>query len=213
VFADRRQAGQQLAAALAGRDLGDPVVFGLARGGVPVAHQVAHGLGGRLEVAVARKIGAPGQPELGLGAITSDGPAVYREDTLRALNLTPEDLAETCEAERREARRRLWLYRGDAPAPAVAGRDVVLVDDGLATGVTARVMLRALRELGPRSLRLAVPVCAAEAAEELAQEVDEVVCVHRPSHLRAVAFWYGDFHPVSDDEVLLALAESPTTGK
>lgn len=90
---------------------------------------------------------------------------------------------------------------------------MVLVDDGLATGVTARVMLRALRELGPRSLRLAVPVCAAEAAEELAQEVDEVVCVHRPSHLRAVAFWYRDFHPVSDDEVLLALAESPPTGR
>nr|MBA3575600.1 phosphoribosyltransferase [Pseudonocardiales bacterium] len=83
MFADRRQAGQQLAAALAGRDLGDPVVFGLARGGVPVAHQVAHGLGGQLEVAVARKIGAPGQPELGLGAITSDGPAIYREDALR----------------------------------------------------------------------------------------------------------------------------------
>jgi len=202
MFTDRANAGQRLAARLV---VGTPMVLGLARGGVPVARVVADVLGAPLDVAVARKIGAPGHPELGLGAVTADGPVLYREGALAALGLTPADLADICERERAEALRRQRCYRGDAPAPELTGRDVVLIDDGLATGVTARAAARWIREHSPRSLVLAVPVAAANAVDALADDVDTLVCVHQPRRFRSVASWYTDFHPVSDDEVLSAL--------
>lgn len=208
VFADRDEAGRRLAEQLAAITMTNPVVFGLARGGVIVAEPVAAALAAPLEVAVARKIGAPGRRELGVGAVTADGPPIYDERSLQILRLRPEDLARSCEAERAEARRRVERYRdGRSPEP-VAGRDVVLVDDGLATGVTARAAVGALREQQPRRVLLAVPVGARGSAELLATEVDELICLHRPHEFGAVGLWYRDFGQVDDDEVLAALARN-----
>jgi putative phosphoribosyl transferase len=212
-FADRREAGSRLADRLREVVWSDPVVLGLARGGVPIALMVAEALDAPLEVAVARKIGAPGHPEFGVGAVTADGPARYDEATLASLGLTPEDMREDCERERGEARRRLQRYQqGREPVP-LAGRDVVLVDDGLATGVTARAALGQLRRTGPRRLVFAAPVCAWESQAMLQSEgdADEVVCVSVPREFGAVGMWYRDFRQISDDDVLAALAaRSPT---
>jgi predicted phosphoribosyltransferase len=207
MFADRVDAGRRLAARLHGMAWSDPVVLGLARGGVPVAREVAAALSAPLDVVVARKIGAPGRPELGVGAVTADGPPRYHAYALARLGLTPADLHDACERERAEARRRLLLYRGDRERLPVAGRDVLLVDDGLATGVTARAALGELRAEHPRRVVFAVPVGAPESGAELRAEgeVDEVVCVAAPAVLGAVSRWYRDFTQTRDDEVLAAL--------
>lgn len=204
VFADRRDAGRALADLLAGRDWRDPVVFGIARGGVPVAAEVADRLGAPLGVAVARKIATARRPEFGLGAVTAYGPPYFDPVTLRMAGLRPEDLAEEREAGRREARRRLQRYRVDEQ-PDAAGRDVILVDDGLATGVTATAVVLGLRDSGPRSVVFAAPVCARSAQDALRELADDVVCVHAPTDFRAVSAWYRRFPQLSDDEVLAAL--------
>ncbi|WAL65317.1 phosphoribosyltransferase family protein [Amycolatopsis cynarae] len=201
-FRDRRAGGARLAAELSHRSWHDPLVLGLPRGGVVVAYVVADVLGAPLDVAVARKIGAPGHPEFGVGAVTSSGEPTYDGRSLRSLGLTPGDLREACAAEKEEARRRERVYlRGREPLPR-AGRDVILVDDGLATGVTARAAARMLRRDRPRSLTFAAPVCAPEAAIGLKAEVDDVVCVLRPERFRAVGEWYADFGQTTDEEVI-----------
>jgi putative phosphoribosyl transferase len=208
VFADRAEAGARLAERLAAMSWSNPVVLGLARGGVPIAVRVADALGAPLDVAVARKIGAPGHPEFGVGAVTADGPPRYDERTLAQLGLTPDDLRETCERERAEARRRLQRYRqGRDPVP-LAGRDVLLVDDGLATGVTARAALGELRPAGPARLVFAAPVCARDSRDALCAgtDADGVVCVSAPPEFGAVGLWYRDFRQTSDEDVLAALA-------
>jgi putative phosphoribosyl transferase len=213
LFADRRDAGARLAARLQGEPWSDPVVVGLARGGMPVALQVAEALDAPLDVAVARKIGAPGHPEFGVGAVTADGPAHYDDATLAALGLTPEDLRADCERERAEAQRRLQRYRqGRDPLP-VAGRDVLLVDDGLATGVTARAALGHLRAAGPRRLVFAAPVCArdSQAALQTESDADDIVCLCTPTRLGAVGLWYSDFRQTSDEDVLAALRAKAST--
>jgi putative phosphoribosyl transferase len=213
LFADRHDAGARLAALLQDEHWSDPVVLGLARGGVPIALRVAEALDAPLEVAVARKIGAPGHPEFGLGAVTADGPAVYNDSALAALGLTRDDLREDCERERAEARRRLQRYRhGRSPLP-IAGRDGLLVDDGLATGVTARAALSELRAARPRRLVFAAPVCArdSQAALQAEGDADEVICVCVPPQFGAVGLWYRDFRQTSDEEVLAALAEKAPT--
>jgi predicted phosphoribosyltransferase len=213
LFADRADAGAQLAERLADMSWSNPVVLGLARGGVPIARHVADALAAPLDVAVARKIGAPGRPEFGIGAVTADGPPRYDERSLATLGLTPHDLREACERERAEARRRLQRYRqGRDPLP-VAGRDVVLVDDGLATGVTARAALGELRAAGPARLVFAAPVCARDSRDALctARDADDVVCLSAPAEFGAVGFWYRDFGQTSDEEVLAALAERTRT--
>ncbi|TQM84765.1 putative phosphoribosyltransferase [Saccharothrix saharensis] len=199
-FADRSDAGRVLARALVGRPWTDPLVLGLARGGVPVAFEVASALGGELDVAVARKIGAPGHPEYGIGAVTATGEPLFDPEALRMLGLTPRDLAETCAAERREARRRLELYR-DGPV-RLGGRDVLVVDDGLATGVTARAALRETRGQRPRRLVLAVPVGAADAVRALGADADLVVCPHPRADFRAVGRFYAHFEQTSDEQVV-----------
>jgi predicted phosphoribosyltransferase len=201
-FSDRRAAGLRLSVELRRHRWHDPLVLGLARGGVVVAHAVAETLDAPLDVAVARKIGAPGHPEFGVGAVTATGDATYDARSLRALGLRPEDLREICEAERAEARRRERVYLGGRTPEPRAGRDVVLVDDGLATGVTARAAAQTIRAEQPRSLVFAAPVCAPEAAAGLKADVDEVVCLLAPDDLRAIGEWYVDFAQTSDDEVV-----------
>ncbi|WP_033262279.1 phosphoribosyltransferase [Amycolatopsis vancoresmycina] len=202
VFADRADGGRCLADELRRRGWTDPLVLGLARGGVPVAAVVARRLGADLDVAVARKIGAPGRREYGVGAVTPDGPASYDEAALHALGLTAARLARAEARERAEARRRFRRYRAGRPPAVLTGRDVILVDDGLATGVTATAALREVRAARPRTLVFATPVAAPEAADRVGAEADDVVCVAEPPGFRAVGQWYADFHQTSDDDVL-----------
>jgi len=209
IFRDRREAGTQLAARIAAMEIQDPVVLGLARGGVAVAAEVAAALGAPLDVAVARKIGLPGQPEFGLGAVTAECPPIYNERSMGALGITKEDLGPVCERERREARRRLDLYRGDRPVTHLAGRNVILIDDGLATGVTARAALRDLRRHRPARVIFAAPVCATDSAQALREDADDIICLHTPANFGAVGAWYDKFDQVNDGDVLAILAAAP----
>ncbi|MGH3516381.1 MAG: phosphoribosyltransferase [Haloechinothrix sp.] len=204
-FADRKDAGQQLAERLKDEQWTDPLILGLARGGVPVAEVVARKLGAPLDVLVARKIGAPGHPEFGVGAVTSEGPPIFNEETLRMLGLTAQDLQQVCEQERAEARRRVTRYQGSRDPRSWHDRDVIVIDDGLATGVTAKAALRAVREQHPRRLVFAAPVCAPDGATKLLGEADEVVCVAMPEAFMAVGQWYRDFRQTTDDDVVALL--------
>jgi len=207
-FRNRRDAGRALAVPLAERQragrLPDPVVLALPRGGVPVADEVARALNAPLDVVVARKIGAPFQPELGLGAVAGDAPPLYDPSLLVQLGLTEEDLRPTAERERTELRRREECYRSGRAVspPATAGRSAVLVDDGVATGSTARAALRAVRRAGPSRLVLAAPVCSPGAAGLLAAEADDIVCLRNPPAFGSVGQWYADFGQLTDADVL-----------
>lgn len=205
VFPDRTEAGRQLAELVAGRGLADPVVLALPRGGVPVGFEVARRLGAPLDVLVARKVGAPRQPELGIGAIAEGGTIVVDHAALASLGVSKAAYDELAEAQRDELERRVRRYRGDRPPVPVTGRDVVLVDDGLATGVTAEAALHDLRRRSPRSIVLAVPVCAAETAARLGNIADDVVYVEAPEPFVAVGRWYDRFDQTTDDEVVALL--------
>lgn len=207
-FRDRRDAGEQLAGRLAQTSPVAPVVLGLPRGGVPVAVEVADRLDAPVDVFVARKVGAPGHEELGIGAIAEGSDQLVVTDTAARLGVDREQLDGLAEQARRELCRRVEAYCGDRPLPALDGRDVVLVDDGIATGVTAEAALRALRQRQPRRLILAVPVCSREAAGRMAALADEVVWVLSPATFFAVGEWYDDFAQIGDDEVTDLLAGS-----
>jgi len=202
-FADRHDAGRRLAALLQRFVDEHPVVVGIARGGVPVAAEVARALDAPLDVMVVRKIGAPQNPEYGIGAVAEGGVSVVSDEAL-ALGRT--ELNTLVSRAKAEVTDRLGRYRGDRPVLSVQARTVLLVDDGLATGRTAQAAARALRERGAARVILAVPVAAAPSVEELRSVVDEVVCVEIPSDLLAVGYWYEDFLPTSDDEVAALLA-------
>ncbi|MBX9399070.1 phosphoribosyltransferase [Streptomyces sp. TRM72054] len=210
-FHDRRHAGQELAVRLmewaADGDLVNPVVLALPRGGVPVAAEVASALKAPLDVLVARKIGVPGHPETGVGAIVGDDPPLFDPRSLEMLGLSEDRLAPDVARERTELHRRELRYRGDRSKPEIKDRAVILIDDGLATGATARAALRHLRRQGPARLILAVPACAPDTAAEMRSEADDVVCLHQPPNFRAVGQWYDDFDQVSDAQVMQALHE------
>jgi putative phosphoribosyl transferase len=205
-FADRVEAGQVLGERVAELGLDDPVVLALPRGGVPVAGEVARALDAPLDVYVARKIGAPGRPELGVGAIAEDGPPMFDSALLDALGLQSADLASTVAQERAELRRRVAVYRGDRELEQVKERDTVVVDDGLATGGTARAALVALRRLGPRRLVLAVPVAPPDTLRALRQLTDGALAVVTPMQFGAVGAWYRRFEQLDDEQVLAVLA-------
>ena len=201
LFDDRHDAGRQLAARLDDYRDEDPVVLGLARGGVVLGYEVARSLGAPLDVVVVCKVGAPGKPELGVGAV-APGVALADEHALHLLGLNGEAF-EACAAEaRQELDRRLKRYRGEAGLPDIAGRTVIVVDDGLATGLSARAAVEALRQRQPARIVLAVAVCAPRTADALAALVDDVVSLARPERFVAVGLWYRDFGQTTDEEVL-----------
>lgn len=207
LFRDRPDGGRRLAERL-GPMTGDVVVLGLPRGGIPVAYEVARALGAPLDVFVVRKLGVPGHEELAMGAIASGGVRVVNRDVVDALGIPPRVLDEVAAAEGRELERRERSYRDGRPAPEVAGRTVVLVDDGLATGSTMRAAVAALRQLGPARVVVAVPVAAASTCQELRAEVDDVVCAATPDPFVAVGRFYEDFSQTSDEEVHALLADA-----
>jgi predicted phosphoribosyltransferase len=183
-------------------------VLGLPRGGVAVAYEIARALHAPLDLVVARKLGAPMQPELGIGAIAPHGVRVLDSMAVDILGIPPEEIDQITARETVEMDRRLQLYRGDRPPLEAEGRTVILVDDGLATGVTARAAIQALCLRHPRRLVLAVPVCAPETADLLRGEVDDFVCLVMPDRFRAVGIWYDDFEQLTDDQVIALLDNS-----
>lgn len=210
-YEDRRAAGRRLAEELSGLELNRPVVLALPRGGVPVGREVAEALHAPLDVLVVRKVGAPGHEELGLGAVGERGVRVLDQELVGRLGVSGDALEPIIEREEREVQRRVRRYRGDRDPVEVDSRDVVIVDDGVATGVTARAGVRIVRQWEPRRIVLAVPVGAPHSLEELSVDVDELVCPLRPPGFRAVGLWYRDFHQVDDEEVtahLEAVAEA-----
>jgi predicted phosphoribosyltransferase len=216
-FRDRTEAGRFVAKRLghyAGRD--DVVVLGLPRGGIPVAYEVARELRVAMDVFVVRKLGVPGHEELAFGAIATGGTRVLNKEMIERLALPTEWIEAIDAKERRELERRERAYRGDAPPPDLAGRTVILVDDGLATGSTMQAAAQAVRHDDPAAVVVAVPVADPEVCAALRAVADEVVCVVTPQPLGAVGAWYEDFSQTSDDEVrdLLARARrpSPTPG-
>jgi putative phosphoribosyl transferase len=200
-FADRHAAGRELAERLSSLTLENPVVLGLARGGVPVAYEVAQALGAPLDVLVVRKVGSPGNPELGIGAIAEGNVRVLNQDVVRHLLVSVEELDAAIARARAEVDTRVQRYRDGRPPLEVKGRMAIVVDDGLATGGTARAALRSVRARGPRKLVLAVPVGAPESVESLREEADEVVCLLEPELMWAVGLWYEHFEPTSDAEI------------
>jgi putative phosphoribosyl transferase len=205
VFQDRRDAGRRLAAVLAPLSRERPVIVALPRGGVPVAFEVARALQAPLDVLAVRKLGAPGNPEFGIGAIAEDGTAVLNTGTARGVGMTQELLDATLEREIRELCRRVERYRDGRRQIDVQGRTVIVVDDGLATGLTGLVAVRALRARGAARIVVAVPVGARESVALVRDEADEVVCHTIPRELLAVGRFYEDFSPVSDGEVVALL--------
>ena len=208
IFRDRRDAGRALAEVLADEASKHPVVLGLARGGLPVAAEVAAALGAPLDVFVVRKLGVPWQPELAMGAIASGGVLVRNEEVLAGFAGADEALEtvrarETAELEARERR-----YRGGRAPLAVAGRHVIVVDDGLATGSSMLAAVRALRQAGAASVVVAVPVGPPDTCRRIAAACDRLVCLEQPAWFAAVGQWYEDFAQTEDEEVA-ALLRSP----
>ena len=205
-YLDRIDAGERLADALAGAAGAGTLVLGLPRGGVPVAAEVARALGAELDVLVARKVGAPRQPELALGAVTASGELYLDTALVENLRVSREELDAIIARERDEATRRETRFRSGRPFPEVAGRTVIVVDDGLATGATMRAALHALRQLEPGRLVVAVPVGARRTCEALAGLADRSVCLQAPENFHAVGQFYEDFRPTTDEEVDAILA-------
>lgn len=208
-FVDRMDAGRRLGAYLAGEGVGDVVVLGLPRGGVTVAAEVARVLKAPLDVIVVRKLGVPWAREVAMGAIGEDGVRVLNDDVLRQAGISDRDLAEVERAEQEELRRRVGRLRGGRPRLPVIGRTVIVVDDGIATGATARAACQVARAHGADKVIVAVPVGATAAMQSLADVADSVICLRTLGPLHAIGDGYGDFTQVTDEQVL-DLLNNPT---
>ena len=211
-FQDRTEAGRMLGQALQEYSGAAVIVYALPRGGLPVAVEIAKALQAPLDLALVRKVGIPSYPELAMGAVI-DGqtPAIVRnEEVIRAAGITEPLFQKCCQRELEEIRRRRRLYLGDRADPDLAGKTVIIVDDGLATGATARAAVIGLRKRHPRKIVLAVPVASVEALDTLRKEADAVVCLEVPADFRAVGQYYQQFPQLSDQDVLDALEEVNT---
>lgn len=204
-FRDRKEAGRRLADEVLRLRDEQPVVLGLPRGGVPVAYEVARALDAPLDVVVVRKLGVPFQPELGMGAIGENGVRILNEEVLRYAHVSTADLARVEARERVELERRARRFRGDRHPVPVEGRTAIVVDDGLATGSTARAALEVVRAHGAARIVLAVPVAPPETVQSLEGIADEIVTLETPAHMVAIGAWYADFTQTSDDEVVALL--------
>jgi putative phosphoribosyl transferase len=208
-FKDRRHAGRLLADALrhyAGRD--DVIVLGLPRGGVPVAFEVAEALHAPLDVLVVRKLGVPGWEELAMGAISTGGMRVLNDDVIRRAGITSAQIEAATARELAELRRRETAFRGRSGAPGIAGKTVLLIDDGIATGSTIQAAVRVLRAQKPAAIVIAVPTSSVQAFEMLRGEVDDFISLMIPENFHAVGQWYEDFDQTSDAGVKALLAEA-----
>jgi putative phosphoribosyl transferase len=208
LFRDRRDAGARLAEQLEHLRAEEPVVLGLPRGGVPVAFEVASRLGAPLDVIVVRKLGVPVQPELGMGAVGEDGAIVLNDDVVRLARVSGDELDRIAARERSEVERRAERYRGGRPRVDVRGRTAVVVDDGIATGGSARAALQVVRAQGARRAVLGVPVGSPDTIAAMRAEADEVVCVETPFGFMAVGQAYANFSQTTDDEVVELLASA-----
>jgi len=209
-YRDRAEAGRWLAASIksAGIDLGDhPLVLGIARGGLPVAAQLAKYFHGELDVAVACKIGSPGNPEFAIGAVAAGGDPVLSRDVIEALNISSDELAVVIRRAQSEVKHRIGQYRSMRSFPDIKNRVVIVVDDGVATGFTLRATLRSIRDAGPELLICAVPVGPSDTVSALRAEADWVVCPYQPSDFHAVGIWYEDFSQLNDVQVIGMLDE------
>jgi predicted phosphoribosyltransferase len=206
-FRNRTDAGRQLAEKLAAYpDRPDVLVLALPRGGVPVGYEVARALGAPLDVFLVRKLGVPRYEELAMGAVATGGVRVLNDEIVRGLGISEYEIDAVVARELQELARRERLYRGDRPPPDVAGRTVILVDDGLATGATMRAAVVALRQQKPARIVVAVPTASPDTCEALKAEADDVVCAITPEPFFAVGHWYEDFTQTTDDEVRELLA-------
>lgn len=209
-YRDRAEAGEVLAEVVAGELAGaavNPVVLGLPRGGVPVAAEVAAALGAPLDLLAVRKIGTPGHIELAIGAIASGGLVVRNDDLIDQLGLDERDVAPRIDVARRELAEQDRKLRGDRPRPPLAGRTVIIADDGMATGATMRAAVAAVRTAEPAEVVVAVPVAPPDTCEELAELADRVICPWRPEGFSAVGQWYRDFSATTDADVLRLLTD------
>ncbi|WP_159593745.1 phosphoribosyltransferase [Chelativorans xinjiangense] len=215
MFRDRQEAGRALASELAKHKLHEPVILALPRGGVPVAAEIADALHAPLDLVIVRKVGAPGNPELAAAAIVDGDPpyVVLNRDVVEALGLDEEELEALIESERPELERRRMAYLGNRQRIPVTGKTVILVDDGAATGASMKVAVRAIRNLAPREIVIALPVAPLETVHMLSHEADQVVCIDRPLYFRALGDHYLDFRQLADEEVVAALQLTAADGE
>lgn len=207
-FANRVEAGQRLASALKGVKFKDGIVLSIPRGGVVVGYEVAQALNLPLDIIVPRKIGAPGNPEYAIGAITEDGTVILDENAVEYLNVPPDYIERESANQKLEIQRRMRLYRQDAPYPDLKGRDVIVVDDGIATGSTMKAALSSVRNCGANTVTAAIPVGPPSTIEALKKLADRVVCLFTPESFFAIGEFYDDFSQTSDDEVIYLLGKN-----
>lgn len=211
VFQNREEAGKNLALELFVFKKEKPFVLAMPRGGVPIGYEIAKVLHAPLSVIIVRKIGLSSNPEFGIGAIAEGGIKVLDKTTIEMMGVDEEELKDTIKLEEDELKRRVEMYRDGQPLPDFAGKTVILVDDGMATGITAKAAIESVKKLNPQKIILASPVCALDTAESLQSKVDRVICLITPFQFSAVAFWYRNFSQISDEEVvnLLIKAQQP----
>jgi predicted phosphoribosyltransferase len=202
LFADRVEAGRRLASALAPFISKDAIVLAIPRGGVVVGFEVAHSLGIPLDVIIPRKIGAPDNPELAIGAVTEDGTIILNERLVNYLKVSEDYIKQESEKQGLEIERRLKSYRGNVPYPSLKNRDIIIVDDGIATGYTMKAALTSVRRRGAKTVMIAVPVGPPSTIKELKKEADRVVCLHTPESFYAIGQFYELFTQTNDDEVI-----------
>jgi len=211
-FKDREEAGKELARALVEFKGRNAMVLGMPRGGVVVAREVAESLGAQLDIVVTRKIGAPGQPEFALGAITQEGEVIVDSGAAEYVGATAEYLQEEARRKKSEVKERMRSLRGDLPYPSLEGKTVIIVDDGIATGNSMRAAVQSVRKRGPKEVIVAVPVAPREAVAQLSTEGARVVCLEQPRLFFAIGEFYKDFQQVEDSEVR-ELLESAWRGR